>query len=71
MRPVSSKKKLGARYFKEAAELRAALRRFERRSAEILPARGLTSVQYHLLLVVKTSARDSRGADFIRATGGR
>ena len=61
---MNSKKELGARYFKEAAELRAALRRFERRSAEILPARGLTSVQYHLLLVVKTSERDSRGAGF-------
>ena len=64
MRPVNSKKELGARYFKEAAELRAALRRFERRSAEILPAHGLTSAQYQLLLVVKTSESDSRGAGF-------
>ena len=64
MRPVNSEKKLGARYFREAAELRAALRRFERRSAEILPAHGLTSAQYQLLLVVKTSESESGGAGF-------
>ena len=64
MRPVNSKKELGARYFREAAELRAALRLFERRSVEILPAHGLTPVQYQLLLVVKTSERESRGAGF-------
>ena len=64
MRSVNSEKKLGARSFREAAELRAALRRFERRSAEILPAHSLTSTQYQLLLVVKTSESESGGAGF-------
>lgn len=61
---MSSKKKVGVREIREAAELRAALRRFHRRSDEILPAHGLTSAQYQLLLVVKTSESDSGDAPF-------
>lgn len=61
---MSSKKRLGAGDFKEAAELRAALRRFQRRSDEVLPARGLTSAQYQLLLVVRTSDSQTGGAGF-------
>jgi DNA-binding MarR family transcriptional regulator len=52
------------RDFEEAAELRAALRRFIRRTEEVLPPRGLTSAQYELLLVLKTSDSKTGGAGF-------
>lgn len=61
---MGSKKRLTARDFREAAELRAALRQFQRRSDEVLPARGLTSAQYQLLLTVKTSESQTGGATF-------
>ena len=57
-------KQVEARVFREAAELRDALRRFQRRSDEILPTHGLTSAQYQLLLVVKTSESQTGGAGF-------
>jgi DNA-binding MarR family transcriptional regulator len=61
---VKSKRRLVARDFEEAAELRGALRQFQRRSDEVLPARGLTSAQYQLLLIVKTSKSQAGGAGF-------
>ena len=61
---MSSNRKVRARDFAEAAELRAALRRFQRRSAQVLPAHGLTSAQYQLLLVVKTSQSEAGGEAF-------
>jgi DNA-binding MarR family transcriptional regulator len=56
-------KKLSARAFQEAADLRGALRQFERRTDEVLPPHGLTSAQYQLLLVVKTAA-SGEGEEF-------
>ena len=50
--------------FQQAADLRAALRQFQRRSDEVLPAHGLTSAQYQLLLTVKTSKSQTGGAGF-------
>src|SRR5262245_5674682 len=41
--------------FARAAELREALRRFQRRSDDIAAANGLTSRTYQLLLMVKTA----------------
>ncbi|HEY7794512.1 MAG TPA: MarR family transcriptional regulator [Gaiellaceae bacterium] len=54
---------LSARDFQEAADLRGALRRFQQRTAQVLPRHGLTSAQYQLLLVVKTAA-NGEGEEF-------
>jgi DNA-binding MarR family transcriptional regulator len=56
-------RKLSARDFQEAADLRGALRRFQERTEEVLPTHGLTSAQYQLLLVVKTAA-SGEGEEF-------
>ena len=44
----------GSRSYEEAAALREALRRFERRSENIARANGLTTRSYLLLLMIKT-----------------
>src|SRR5262249_6671835 len=44
----------GGRSYEEAAALREALRRFERRSEDIARASGLTTRSYLLLLMIKT-----------------
>ena len=41
--------------YRQAAELRAALRTYARRSEEIARAHGITPRQYHLLLMIKGS----------------
>jgi DNA-binding MarR family transcriptional regulator len=46
--------------FARAAELREALRRFQRSSDDIAAAHGLTSRTYQLLLMIKT-ARNGKG----------
>jgi DNA-binding MarR family transcriptional regulator len=43
-----------AREYAEAAQLREALRSFQRRSDEIAAAHGITSRTYQLLLMIKT-----------------
>ena len=45
----------GGRSYEEAAGLREALRRFERRSEDIARANGLTTRSYLLLLMIRTS----------------
>ena len=50
----------GGRRYDEAAALREALRRFERRSEDIARAHGLTTRSYLLLLMVKTSRATGR-----------
>jgi len=45
----------GGRSYEEAAALREALRRFERRSEDIARANGLTTRSYLLLLMIRTA----------------
>jgi DNA-binding MarR family transcriptional regulator len=48
--------------FREAAEVRAALQSFLRRSEQLTRANGLTSERYQLLLFVKVAGEDGDGA---------
>ena len=48
--------------YREAAELRTALRRFERRSEQLARAQGLTPRQFALLLLIKGAPDGSERA---------
>jgi DNA-binding MarR family transcriptional regulator len=58
------------RSYQVGAEFRSALRRFHRRTDEICRARGLTSEQYTLLLMV-SGAPDGSGRSSIRDLAAR
>ncbi len=58
-----AKPRVGASEYRSAAELRASLRRFLRRSKQITRAHGLTPERYELLLAIK-----GRPADTARVT---
>ena len=48
--------------YRQAAELREALRRFHRQSEEVTRAHGLTPQRYELLLMIKTAVNGQEGA---------